>query len=542
MVEDGPTKAQERGDGADDSALDGLKDDEHTNSIPLRVYTGDELAKTISFTGQDEDDCTEEIPLIAQEDQQGDDHSEPSPSLFSPSRFPRIFDRLRRYAQSTGQVLKNALPTYCVPSQISPPGDRPTAYLDALRGYAAFIVYIFHLYGRKGEVTWQHLPFVSTLFSGSGMVSLFYVISGYVLGYSLLLNMHRLEEGPMLHRLASSTFRRYMRLYGSSVIALLITLVSLRLRLYDGVYFIQIYHESLGAQLAHWFSDVFKFCNPFSRNITDLKDSHPLSSDYLPQMWTIPVEYRGSVFLFAFCTAICKLTPRARMLSMWLVIVASYCWQAVYIAEFTGGLFIAQLSISRHPERVSLPPQLPINNDDDDDGKPDRNQSLISQIVHVATFIVGFILLGEIEADDLQTNLLLWGPFPWAYLNKCIPPWWPDTGRYVFWLGWGSLAVVYSLESCPVLQRPLGWKVSRYLGDISFGLYTMHVPFGMGIKQQFLDPWRETLLGDAVYGYILMALVTTLIVITAADYFARIDRAVVRCAGRLQDGWFTSWD
>jgi peptidoglycan/LPS O-acetylase OafA/YrhL len=348
--------------------------------------------------------------------------------------------------------------------------------------------------------------------------------------------MHRREEGPMLHSLASSTFRRYIRLYGSSVVALFVALVTLRLRIYNGVYFIQIYHENLGVQLLHWLNDVTKFCNPFSSDVTDLKDNNPLSSDYLPQMWTIPVEYRGSVFLFSFCTAICRFTPRARMLAMWLVIAASYYWQAVYIAEFTSGLFVAQLSICRHPERVWNPPELPTDNDE----KPDQHQSLASKFLHSAMFIVGFILLGEI--DDGQADLLLWGWFPWIYLNKIIPFWWPETGGYVFWLGWGSFALVYSLEFYPALQRPLGWTISRYLGDISFGLYAMHVPFGMGIKQQFLDSWRETHLGESIWAYMLMALIITFVVVTAADYFTKIDRAIVRSARWLQDRLFTTWN
>ncbi|KIW55790.1 hypothetical protein PV05_04515 [Exophiala xenobiotica] len=530
MAENDPPNARERDGHAEDILLEAPTDDDEP--IHFQVPKGGGYAPAIPLEVQDEDDYAENIPLM---DRAEDERSESSQSPIAVKNRSR-YSRFKECVHAVGQVLKSALPTYCVPSQISSPRDSPTAYLDALRGYAAFFVYIFHLYDRQGEVTWRRYPFVSTLFSGSGMVAVFYVISGYALGYGLLLNMHRREEGPMLHSLASSAFRRYMRLYGSSVMALLITLVLLRLRLYDGVYFIQIYHKNFGAQLLHWFNDVFKFCNPFSANVTDLKDNHPLSSDYLPQMWTIPVEFRGSVFLFAFCTAICKLTPRARMLIMWLIIVVSYCWQAVYIAEFTGGLFIAQLSLCCHPERVAGPPQLPTNNDE----KPAQDQSLISRITHVAIFIVGFLLLGEV--DDGQAELPLWKQFPWAYLNKAIPFWWPETGRYVFWLGWGSLALVYSLEFYPALQRPLGWKISRYLGDISFGLYAMHVPFGMGIKQQFLDSWRQTHLGDSLWAYMLMALIITVIVITAADYFTKIDRALVRSARRLQDRLFTIWD
>ncbi|KAK5258828.1 hypothetical protein LTR40_007122 [Exophiala xenobiotica] len=450
MAENDPSSPQERNEYADDISLEAVKVSDEL--IPFQAAKGGGYAAAFPLEVQDEDDYAENIPLMSREE---DEHSESSPAPTAVDTRSHS-SRFKECAHAVGQVLKSALPTYCVPSQISSPRDSPTAYLDALRGYAAFFVYIFHLYDRQDEVTWRRYPF--------------------------------------------------------------------------------IYRKNFGAQLLHWFNDVFKFCNPFSANVTDLKDNDPLSSDYLPQMWTIPVEFRGSVFLFAFCTAICKLTPRARMLVMWLIIVVSYCWQAVYIAEFTGGLFIAQLSLCRHPERISGAPRLPTNNDE----KPAPGQSLISKIAHVSTFIVGFLLLGEVDGGHAE--LLLWKRFPWAYLNKAIPFWWPETGHYVFWLGWGSLALVYSLEFYPALQRPLGWKVSRYLGDISFGLYAMHVPFGMGIKQQFLDSWRQTHLGESIWAYMLMALVITLIVITAADYFTKIDRALVRSARQLQDRLFTSWN
>lgn len=474
---------------------------------------------------------TENIPLMLQEEDQQAEWMQ-TPAVTRPrSRFGRVTDSGR----TIYPVIKSALPIYCVRDRISLAGNSPTAYLDALRGYAAFIVYIYHVYYIAAEETWRRYPFVATLFGGPGMVSVFFVISGYALGYSLLLNMHRKEGGRMLNSLASSTFRRYMRLYGSSAVALLIAFVVVRMGLYDGVYGMNIYQDSFGSQFLHWFIDVFKFCNPFARNVTDLKDESPLSSEYLPQMWTIPVEYRGSVFLFAFCTAICRLTPRARMLTMWLVIVASYCWQEVYIAEFTGGLFIAQLAICRYPERVSGPHHLPTTNDE----KPRPSQSLVSKALHSGLFVVGLILLGEI--DEGQANLLLWGRFPWEYLNRSIPFWWTELGRYIFWLGWGSFALVYSLEFYPALQRPLSWKISRYLGDISFGLYAMHVPFGMGIKNLYLDPWREAHLGESNWAYILVALIDTFIVITAADYFTKVDGLVVRAARRLQNKLFTKW-
>lgn len=471
------------------------------------------------------------IPLMEEEN-----HDRDASWAVANSTARSRIDRFKAYGIAMAPTLKRALPNYCRPDQISTPGNNHSAYLDALRGYAAFIVYIYHMYHIPAVITWRRYPFVSTLFGGPAMVSVFYVISGYALGYSLLLNMHRKDEARMLNGLASSTFRRYMRLYGSSVVGLFIAMAIVRMHLYNGVYGVEVYQDTIWKQLGHWFVDVFRFCNPFARNITDVKGNDPLSSKYLPQMWTIPVEFRGSVFLFAFCTAICKLTPRTRMLAMWLVIVLSHCWQAVYIAEFISGLFIAQLSICRHPERVTGTSTLPTI----DSEKPRPPQTRLSKISHSLLFSASLILLGQI--DEGQGDLLIFGGFPWQYINHLIPSWWESTTQYLFWLAWGSFGLVYALEFYPTLRRPLSWKVSRYLGDISFGLYAMHVCFGMGIRTLYLEPWQKKYLGESSPAYIFIAIIITFIVVTAADYFTKLDRMVVRYSKQVQDQFFSKWN
>ncbi|KIW13479.1 hypothetical protein PV08_08667 [Exophiala spinifera] len=537
--------------------VEGDVDGDRNNHSPIKAEWNSEVKHeeteaVVVHVKEDDDLDSEDVPLLTQSDEGHIDdipllnplETEQRKSAYLNRKFQWHLSYLKELPlylytclQATGRLFISALPTYCVPSRIPPPRPGPTAYLDALRGYAAVIVYIFHLYDKRGDLSWRRYPFVSTFFAGSGMVNLFYVISGHVLGYGLLLTMHRKEEGRMLQGLASALFRRYMRLYGSVVVALIITLILLRLRLYNGVYFNKIYFESIDEQLKNWFVDLFKFCNPLSPRITDIKDDKPLASAYLPQMWTIPVEFRGSVFLFAFCAAICKLTAKARMVVMGVVILMAYCWQAVYIAEFTGGLLIAQLSLVRHPERISEPSPLAMT--ETTDAEPTPPQSRLSEISHTVLFIIAFLLLGENDAG--QMKMRLWGDFPWVYLDKVVPPWWSETAHYIFWLGWGSLGLVYALEFCPRLQRPLEWRVSQYIGEICFGLYAMHVPVGMGLQNQYMNSWRNEWAGEAIWGYLVEALVLTFIVVTAGDYFTRIDRAVVRLARSLQERLFTKW-
>lgn len=78
----------------------------------------------------------------------------------------------------------------------------PTAWLDGMRGIAAFLVYIRHFaaathpdiqygWGTNGEHrNFIHLPFLRLLTAGPAMVALFFIISGYALSLGPLRAIH----------------------------------------------------------------------------------------------------------------------------------------------------------------------------------------------------------------------------------------------------------------------------------------------------------------------------------------------------------------
>ncbi|KAK5047436.1 hypothetical protein LTR84_006532 [Exophiala bonariae] len=432
---------------------------------------------------------------------------------------------------------RSFLPSYC---QASRGGTgrklRSTAYLDALRGYASVFVYFVHVFPSTDQTNWRFIPFVSTMFSGRGMVALFFVISGYALCYSLLLSMYKQDEGHLLNSLASSTFRRFTRLYGSTAVALLIAFAMLRLQLYDGMWSRDIYMDSFFEQFVDVLRDIWYSSNPFG-NIHDLDIG--ISAKYLPQTWTIPVEYRGSVMLFAFCTAFCKVSPRTRMAFTWLVIFAGFAWQTVYVSNFMFGLFIADLAIYRQQRHGLLAGTLPTSTTTlpDTDTPPPQSQSLRSKTLHTLLLLTGLYLLGQPWADDS----LLFLNYPWPYLKSFARWYWNRYDVHTFWYGWGGFATVYALEFYPALQRPLLARFSQYLGHISFGIYLMHVPFGLGVKRIYLDVWRAEILGDGNLALFVVFLLTTAIVFTAGDYFTMLDAKVVRFARWLQGRVFVTW-
>lgn len=433
-------------------------------------------------------------------------------------------------------TLIHALPRYFRPRSLrntSPPG--PTAYLDALRGYAAWNVFLAH--GYKDYHFWyKHQPILSALMAGEAMVALFFVISGYVLSYRLLIYTHNRSGDKLLSGLASSTFRRGMRLYGSTTVALFAAMVMVRLQLYDGGGTYPLHLDSLWAQLVDWSWTLLFFVNPFATDIHGYYTPDGLQNKYLGPMWTIPVELRGSLILFIYIAATCKLRVYTRLALTCVFVVACHVWTALYVADFFMGMLIAELSLLRYPERLkpapSLPEHLPV---------PARpRQSLASKCIWSAVFVVGLFFLGEPDGD---TNALgIFGDWPWAALRTWYPSYLNWADRLYWYLGIGAFLLILGLEMYPTLQAPLRCGWSQYVGDLSFGIYALHVPLLVAIIGHWYEVDVRLAYGwDQGWGILPGAIIMHLAVFACADYFHRVDRRVVALGRWIQVQCFERW-
>jgi peptidoglycan/LPS O-acetylase OafA/YrhL len=410
----------------------------------------------------------------------------------------------------------------------------PSSYLDALRGYAAWSILNRHRFDL--DKTWLvQQPFLRIMRSGPGMVDLFFVISGYVLSYRLLISMRNRDTGRMLDSLASSTFRRYLRLYGSAAVATFISMLLLRLNWIDAVdsgWYHFDRRDTFWEQLCDWVQDLGTFSNPFVP-LEGYWYEGVFSARYLYPMWTIPIEFRGSMVLFAFCTAVCKFSTSHRMLLCWVTIALCYYWQVIYVASFLHGMFIADMSLGRHPQR--LKPDIKLPQHSIDTTAVSKKQSTAARIGYVGMVIAAILFLGGPANEDID------GPFPWEYLNSAFPKW----GTYLqahLWPSIGAFMLVFALESYPELQKPFTSKFSQYLGDLSFGIYATHQLVMWTFYKHVLDPLREQYLGESTWARTPGMFVYWIAVLWAAECFMRIDGRVVRLGRYLQRILFLKWE
>ncbi|KIW67438.1 hypothetical protein, variant 5 [Phialophora macrospora] len=430
-----------------------------------------------------------------------------------------------------------------------------TSYLDALRGWAALFVFRFHMFYNK---TWLFNQFVfSGFLNGRAMVEVFFVISGYVLSYRLL-TMIRNQQPGLLRALASSTFRRWFRLFiptgfGSLIVAILSYLGWCR---WD------LTLDSFPAQMWDWFRDFLWASNPFAE-VQGWWFGGVFCTKYLGPMWTIPVEFRGSIVLFSFCAVAAYLSTKGRRICCATFILLCYYWGAIYAALFLMGMFIADLQFDRHPDRLQSKKQLPQQEQQQQQhqhqqqqettdeasqsvpsSSPDqmsssgkKKDSILRKVSCTLLVIVALFLFGQ-PKDGWSYK----GPFPYDYLSLVIPPWYSvGLGEY-FWLSIGAILLVFGLDNCRMLQIPFEWSFSQYLGDISFGIYVMHDIVNWTLYEQVVEPFRAAHFGDGYWSGLPGMLVTTVVVLWCADWFSRIDDRVVWLGKWLENKAFIKWD
>ncbi|KAK3381837.1 acyltransferase family-domain-containing protein [Podospora didyma] len=485
----------------------------------------------------------------------------------------------------------------------------PTAYLDGLRGVAALVVYIFHFnylwfpvlrngYGSSGkDVLFWQMPVVRVLHSGRSSVTIFFVISGYVLTLKTLNSIYRGQGDKVLDSLAGSLFRRPLRLYLPIIASTAIAAVLIR---FDGVFIPNIGGGDIpprGAtwqdQLWHWLRITEKTISPF-RNVSGRQNLW--GNDYNGHLWTIPTEFKGSLLVFLLLLAFAR---SRRWVAMTGVAIAAY-WQMVQgdfdQTLFCVGLLLAELSII-------LPPALPILSRDTLPAprivrrclKRLASISWLRHAVTMGTFVFSMHLMSYPELHGLSSpgfrRLSAHVPAFYKPFEERIQQFWISVGSITFILAvmysppltlWqrrpttchnccaqgpadSDITAVHHADSLvdvkqqpePFLQRLFTNTFAQYLGTISYSLYLWHGSVNHIVGLRYLHPavaaWQTaettasaTLVGDGAalvraaaldayaWKWVWAVVMNTFVLFWVSDVFHRlVDVHAVRLTRRI---------
>lgn len=338
---------------------------------------------------------------------------------------------------------------------------RPTAYLDGLRGLAAFLVYVTHHvgvahdfgspiqsgFGANGNYSLITLPFLRVLFTGSHFaVPIFFVISGYVLSRGPLRTIHN-GNGNVGASLASAIFRRGIRLW-LPVIGTTFTYMIIR---HMGVWADwPKLQPSFIAELGHYVMELIRFTYLLRIEENPYVDLSITTFSYNPHTWTIALEYQGSILLFIVLLSFSTFNSRTR-LTMTALLALYFNLLGSWVSFcFLSGAVIAEMDLL----------------DIGAVGKVSQSRRMFSSCLLVLGLWLASMPTVELRAqtvDDLASNP------GWAILASLVPSAYADIKP--FWLSWGAVALVIAINQLEWLRAFFETEFLQYLGRISFAFY-----------------------------------------------------------------------
>ncbi|KIV84086.1 hypothetical protein PV11_06060 [Exophiala sideris] len=244
--------------------------------------------------------------------------------------------------------------------------------LDGLRGIACLLIFNFHWvlehgYGNRtkdaaAEVNlWWEMPWISWMYAGNSMIYVFFVISGYVLSHKPLTQIHQNNGArtAAYPTIASSAFRRGIRLFLPTMLDTFITALLVRTPIYDlsirtfldakmRKSFLDIWIGPKRPETTFWqeMRVAFRTCwgyidsgmIPWSNREIDVRA-------YDDVHWTIPVEFKCSMMLFMLLLSTANLRTRVRLVIHCVAALYAFTNNRQALFCFFAGMVLAETDV-----------------------------------------------------------------------------------------------------------------------------------------------------------------------------------------------------
>jgi peptidoglycan/LPS O-acetylase OafA/YrhL len=258
-----------------------------------------------------------------------------------------------------------------------------------------------------------------------------------------------------------------------------------------------IMYESINYAFTNYTRMYIEWVNPFNYG-----HYHPR---YDPHTFTIPMELRGSMFIYIFLLGTANIQAKWRLFFAAILSIYSIILGRWDMGAFIGGTMLSEIDIRLMSYGDN--PQL-----DDEDLLPLVGNSSAerfqkpSRRTHIIRWSFFFLALYLLSYPDAGAE---WTP-GYIFLSSWVPRYYIPLSGWMFYHSMGALMLLPCVIRSPVLCRILESRVPQYLGKVSFSLYLVHGPIlhclGFWIMPRLFETFGRAI--GYVIGWCFMLTVT----------------------------------
>jgi peptidoglycan/LPS O-acetylase OafA/YrhL len=283
-------------------------------------------------------------------------------------------------------------------------------------------------------------------------VAVFFVISGHVLSAKPLALIAAGELVKLEDNLASALFRRWLRLFIPALCTTFLYMTSWHL---FGIWTAYPEHQSnYHDEVLEWYWDIKNFSFIF-------RGGDKFWTIYNFHLWSIALEFRGSIVIFTTLLAFSRCRRNARLLcEVGLIYYFLYIVEGSLYAFFVSGMLIGDLEL--------------LARNDDLPKFFSKYLAPYKRGIFYTLFVVGMYLSG-VPSFNPNFDFLQSSP-GWYWLSLLKPRSVMEADHKWFYLFWASAFLVASIPRISWLKAFFEMRFNQYLGRISYALYLVHGP------------------------------------------------------------------
>jgi len=376
------------------------------------------------------------------------------------------------------------------------------AYLDGIRGIAAFLVVLHHFLlafypahytfdmnasNMNGWDVRYGQSLLSVFSNGNFCVCIFFVLSGFVLS-------RKYFQTNDFEVIVSGVYRRYLRLYIPVAFIIILSFLMMEAGLFFTTAASKITHSEW------WLGGQWVFPDAGDKLIESLKVGTMFQGNntFDTSLWTMTVEFSGSLFVFAFLAFTHK--TRHRFIS--LLLVGLYCkWtESVILSAFMFGISLNYL------EQYAK-------------GFNKKVATSLAVILLMMSLVLGSFSINGNAGTFFDHK-------PKSFLQYGV--WFHVVGAYFM--------VVAFVISVP-FQKLVSLRLFRFLGYISFAMYLLH-PLIIGSFSSYVFLQLHDRLGFNHTVAVVFLLTVALCFILSWLIAKYIDEPGIRFSKYVYNRWF----